>query len=151
MLRRMIDGVLLAALVWLVVNRFDAGELALGVGLAAVFLFSAWRIRKLWRKYQAVMAELAAAEAALASTDMQERERAQEILNMHRVSRASDLTLWTGFVLGTGIAGPALGPFGAGGADAGSWSGDMGSGFGGGGDFGSGGDMGGMDGGGAGM
>ena len=100
MLRRVFDGLLLALLAWFTLARLEAGGVAVGLVLAAVFAFSGWRIAALWRKYRRLVHELAAAEAARLSDDPEERRAAERRLAGRRLQHASDMTLWTGFVLG---------------------------------------------------
>ena len=139
MLRRMIDGAVLIALAWFLLVRLDAGEAVLGLVIAAVIVFTAWRIHRLWRKYQRLLRELAEAEAAKLSDDPKEVERAERILRERRMMHAADMTLMSGFILGSaasdyapmdhgvghdGIGGDGTGGFG--GFDAGGGFGDGG-------------------------
>ena len=59
MLRRLIDGAVLIALAWFLLVRLDAGQAVLGLTVAAVIVFTGWRIHRLWRKYQRLLLELA--------------------------------------------------------------------------------------------
>ena len=139
MLRRLIDGAVLIALAWFLLVRLDAGEAALGLTIAAVIVFTAWRIHRLWRKYRLLLRELAVAEAAKLSDDPKEVERAERILRERRMTHAADMTLMSGFILGgaasdyapmehgaghDGIGGDGAGGFG--GFDAGGGFGDGG-------------------------
>ena len=142
MLRRLIDGAVLAVLAWFAVVRLDAGQVVLGLAIAAVIVFTGWRIHRLWRKYQRLLHELAAAEAARLSDDPKEVERAEQILYERRMMHAADMTLMSGFVLGAAASNFA--PMAHGGGVGGSYDGfgndgagsfgggDMGGGFGGG-------------------
>ena len=136
MLRRLIDGALLAALAWFLIVRLDAGQAVLGLAIAAVIVFTGWRIHRLWRKYRRLRHELAAAEAAKLSDDPEEVERAERILRERRMMRAADMTLMSGFILGGAASDFAPMDHGAGlggGHDSGGFGGvDMGGGFGGG-------------------
>ena len=145
MLRRLIDGVLLAILAWFVIARLDVGQAVLGLAIAAVILFTGWRIHRVWRKYKHLLAELAAAEAARLSDDPAEVERAERILRSRRMVQAAEMSLMSGFVLGAAATdfspmahggGMDGGHDGAGGDGGGYSGGDMGGGFGG--DFGGG-------------
>ena len=139
MLRRLIDGAVLIALAWFLLVRLDAGEAVLGLTIAAVIVFTVWRIHRLWRKYRLLRRELAQAEAAKLSDDPQEVERAERILRERRMMHAADMTLMSGFILGgaasdyapmehgvghDGIGGDGTGGFG--GFDAGGGFGDGG-------------------------
>ena len=143
MLRRSIDGAVLIALTWFLLVRLDAGEAVLGLTIAAVIVFTVWRIHRLWRKYRLLRRELAQAEAAKLSDDPQEVERAERILRERRMMHAADMTLMSGFILGgaasdyapmehgvgaggshDGIGGDGAGGFG--GFDAGGGFGDGG-------------------------
>ena len=142
MLRRLIDGAVLVALAWFLIVRLDAGQAALGLAIAAVVVFTGWRIHRLWQKYRRLLRELAAAQAGKRSDDPKEVERAERILRDRRMMHAADMTLMSGFVLG-GAAhdfapmehGAAMGGGHDGmGSDGpgGFGGGDMGGGFGGG-------------------
>ena len=136
MLRRMIDGAVLIALAWFLLVRLDAGEAVLGLTIAAVIVFTAWRIHRLWRKYQRLLRELAEAEAAKLSDDPKEVERAERILRERRMMYAADMTLMSGFILGSAASDYApmehgVGHEGIGGDGAGGFGGfDAGGGFG---------------------
>ena len=143
MLRRLIDGAVLAVLAWFLIVRLDGGEAVLGLGIAAVIVFTGWRIHRLWRKYRLLLQELAAAEAAKLSDDPKEVERAERILGQRRMMHAADMTLMSGFFLGAaatsdhtpmahgeGVDGNHDGIGGDGGGGFGG--GDLGGGFGGG-------------------
>ena len=142
MLRRLIDGAVLAGVAWFLIVRLDAGEALLGLVIAAVIVFTAWRIHRLWRKYRLLLRELAAAKAAKNSDDPKEVERAEQILRERRMMHAAEMTLMSGFVLGGAASdyapmdhGTGLGGShdGMGGDGAGGFGGsDMGGGFGGG-------------------
>ena len=142
MLRRLIDGALLIALAWFLLVRLDAGQAVLGLTIAALIVFTAWRIHRLWRKYRRLLHELAAAEAAKLSDDPKEVERAERILRERRMMHAAEMTLMSGFVLGSAASDYAPmehgaraggGHDGIGGDGAGGFGGfDMGGGFGGG-------------------
>ena len=142
MLRRLIDGAVLAGLAWFLIVRLDAGQAVLGLALAAVIVFTGWRIHRLWRKYQRLLGELAAAKAAKLSDDPKEVERAERLLRERRMMHAADMTLMSGFVLGGAAsdyapmehgAGVGGGHDGFGGDGAGGFGGfDAGGGFGGG-------------------
>lgn len=141
MLRRLIDGAVLTILAWFVIARLDGSQVVLGLAIAAVIVFTVWRIHRLWRKYRLLLREVAAAEAAKLSEDPKEVERAERILGQRRMMRGADMTLMSGFILGAaatddnapmadgvgghydGIGGDGAGGFGGG---------DMGGGFGGG-------------------
>ena len=134
MLRRLIDGAVLTILAWILIVRLDAGQLVLGLAIAAVIVFTGWRIHRLWRKYQRLLHELAAAEAAKLSDDPKEVERAERILRQRRMVHAADMTLLSGFVLGAAASDYAL--MAHGGGVGGSYDGigsDAAGGFGGGG------------------
>ena len=141
MLRRLIDGAVLAVLAWFLIVRLDGGEAVLGLVIAAVIVFTGWRIHRLWRKYRLLLQELAAAEAAKLSDDPKEVERAERILGQHRMMHAADMTLMSGFFLGAAATGDYT-PMAHGGGvdgnhdgiggDGGFGGGDMGGGFGGG-------------------
>jgi hypothetical protein len=132
MLRRLVDGLLIALVAWFALARLDAGGVAIGLVLAAVFLFTGWRIAALWRKYRHLLRERDAAQAALQSDDAAERERAERTLNSRRLQHAAELTLWSGFIMGAAASdpGPASG-FGHDGTAGGDDWGDQGGGFGG--------------------
>ena len=142
MLRRLIDGAVLAGLAWFLIVRLDAGQAVLGLAIAAVIVFTGWRIHRLWRKYQRLLAELAAAKAAKLSDDPKEVERAERLLRERRMMHAADMTLMSGFVRGGAAsdyapmehgAGVGGGHDGIGGDGAGGFGGfDTGGGFGGG-------------------
>ena len=138
MLRRLIDGAVLIALAWFLLVRLDAGEAVLGLTVAAVIVFTAWRIHRLWRKYRRLLRELAEAEAAKLSDDPKEVERAERILRERRMMHAADMTLMSGFILGGAASDYApmdhgVGHDGIGGDMGGGFGGgDMGGGFGGG-------------------
>ena len=100
MLRRLIDGAVLVALAWFLIVRLDAGQAVLGLTIAAVIVFTVWRIHRLWRKYRRLLRELAAAEARKLSDDPKEVERAERLLRDRRMVHAADMTLMSGFVLG---------------------------------------------------
>ncbi len=144
MLRRLIDGVLLAILVWFLISRLDAGEALLGLALAAIFVFTGWRIYRLWQKYKHLLAELELAREQQLSDDPVEQQRAERVLRSRRMIQAAEMSLMSGFVLGA-AASPAQEMFGgdpAGNAD-GFGSDSDGGGYAGG-DFGGGGFDGGM-------
>ncbi|NNE85222.1 MAG: hypothetical protein HKN28_14755, partial [Alphaproteobacteria bacterium] len=105
MLRRLIDGVLLAILAWFFIVRLDAGQVVGGLVLAAVILFTGWRIYRLWQKYKHLLAELAAAEEARLSDNPKEVQRAERILRSSRMMHAADMSLVSGFVLGSALSG----------------------------------------------
>ena len=136
MLRRSIDGAVLIALAWFLLVRLDAGEAVLGLTIAAVIVFTVWRIHRLWRKYRLLLRELAQAEAAKLSDDPQEVERAERILRERRMMHAADMTLMSGFILGGAASDYApmehgVGHDGIGGDGAGGFGGfDTGGGFG---------------------
>ncbi len=136
MLRRSIDGAVLIALAWFLLVRLDAGEAVLGLTIAAVIVFTVWRIHRLWRKYRLLLRELAQAEAAKLSDDPQEVERAERILRERRMMHAADMTLMSGFILGGAASDYApmehgVGHDGIGGDGAGGFGGfDAGGGFG---------------------
>ena len=142
MLRRLIDGAVLVALAWFLIVRLDAGQAALGLTIAAVVVFTGWRIHRLWQKYRRLLRELAAAQAGKRSDDPKEVERAERILRDRRMMHAADMTLMSGFVLGGAAHDFAPMEHGAGmggghdgmGSDGpgGFGGGDMGGGFGGG-------------------
>ena len=136
MLRRLIDGAVLIALAWFLLVRLDAGQAVLGLTIAAVIVFTVWRIHRLWRKYRRLVHELAAAQAAKQSEDPKEVERAERILRERHMMHAADMTLMSGFVLGSAASSHAPMVHGMGvdgGHDAGGFGGaDMGGGFGGG-------------------
>ena len=142
MLRRLIDGAVLVALAWFLIVRLDAGQAVLGLTIAAVIVFTVWRIHRLWRKYRRLLRELAAAEARKLSDDPREVERAERLLRDRRMMHAADMTLMSGFVLGGATRDFA--PMGHGAGVGGSHDGISGDGHGG---FGTG-DMGGSFGGG---
>ena len=134
MLRRLLDGAVLTILAWILILRLDAGRLVLGLAIAAVIVFTGWRIYRLWRKYQRLLHELAAAEAAKLSDDPKEVERAEGILRQRRMMHVADMTLMSGFVLGVAASDYAL--MAHGGGVGGSYDGigsDAAGGFGGGG------------------
>ena len=143
MLRRLIDGAVLTILAWFLIVRLDGGQVVLGLAIAAVIVFTGWRIHRLWRKYQRLLHELAAAEAAKLSDDPKEVERAERILGQRRMMHAADMTLMSGFVLGAAAASDYA-PMANGGGVGGNYDGigsdgaggfgggDMGGGFGGG-------------------
>ena len=136
MLRRMVDGAVLIALAWFLLVRLDAGEAVLGLAIAAVIVFTAWRIHRLWRKYRLLLRELAEAEAAKLSDDPKEVERAERLLRERRMMHAADMTLMSGFILGSAASDYApmehgVGHDGIGGDGAGGFGGfDAGGGFG---------------------
>jgi len=142
MLRRLIDGAVLVALAWFLIVRLDAGQAVLGLTIAAVIVFTVWRIHRLWRKYRRLLRELAAAEARKLSDDPKEVERAERLLRDRRMTHAADMTLMSGFVLGGAArdfapmehgGGMSGGHDGIGGDGHGGYgTGDMGGGFGGG-------------------
>ena len=141
MLRRLIDGAVLVALAWFLIVRLDAGQAALGLTIAAVVVFTVWRIHRLWQKYRRLLRELAAAQAGKRSDDPKEVERAERILRQRRMTHAADMTLMSGFVLGGAArdfapmdhgAGVGGGHDGMGSDGSGGFGGDMGGGFGGG-------------------
>ncbi len=143
MLRRLIDGALLTVLAWFVIVRLDASQVVLGLAIAAVMLFTGWRVHRLWRKYKHLLAELAAAEEARLSDDPKEVERAERILRSRRMMRAADMSLLGGFVLGSALSDGSHSMYGGGDMDSGYDGGDSAGGFGGG-DMGGGGFDGGM-------
>ena len=100
MLRRLIDGAVLIVLAWFLIVRLDAGQAVLGLTIAAVIVFTVWRIHRLWRKYQRLLHEVAAAKAAKLSDDPKEVERGERILRERRIMHAADMTLMSGFFLG---------------------------------------------------
>jgi hypothetical protein len=135
MLRRLFDGLVLIILVWFVIARLDAGEVVLGLGLAVVIAFTGWRVHRLWRKYQRLLAELAAAEALKLSDDPDEQQRGERMLRSRRLMHAADMSLVTGFVLGAAASDAPMASGGgemAGGVDGmggdGVGGGDMGAG-----------------------
>ena len=136
MLRRLIDGALLGALAWFLLVRLEVGEAVLGLTIAAIIVFTVWRIHRLWRKYQRLRQELAAAQAAKLSDDPEEVERAERILRERHMMHAAGMTLMSGFFLGGAASDhPPMEHGGGvdGGHDAGGFGGfDMGGGFGGG-------------------
>ena len=146
MLRRIFDGLLIALVAWFALSRLDAGGLAVGIAFAAVMVFTAWRIVKLWRRYRYLLAQLAEARALEASDDPAERERAARMLRDRQVMNAAEMGIWAGFVMGAASVDPGSaiaqggGDFAGGEGFGGDSGGDSGGGFGGG--FG-GGDMGG--------
>ena len=101
MLRRLFDGLLLGILFWFALTRLEAGGVIVGLVLAAVIAWTAWRVGRLWRRYRRLVHELQAAEAAKSSADDGERQRAERLLaERYRGWQASDITLWSGFILG---------------------------------------------------
>lgn len=145
MLTRLFHGVLLAILAWFVVVRMDASEVVLGLALAAVFLFTGWRIYRLWQKYKHLLAELAATKELQLLDDPVEVARAERVLRSRRMIQAAEMSLMSGFVLGAAANPDQVMP---GGDAAGGMDGMGGDGDGGGGvvgsDFGGGGFDGGM-------
>ena len=142
MLRRLIDGAVLIVLAWFLIVRLDAGQAVLGLTIAAIIVFTVWRIHRLWQKYQRLLRELAAAEAAKLSDDPKEVERAEQILRQRDMVHAANMTLMSGFFLGAVAsdhrpmdhAGESSGGHDGFGGDGGGGfgGGDMGGGFGGG-------------------
>ena len=100
MLRRLIEGAALALLAWFLIVRLDASQVVLGLAIAAVIVFTGWRIHRLWRKYQRLLRELAEAKAAKLSDDPKEVERAEQFLSQRHMMHAADMTLMSGFFLG---------------------------------------------------
>ena len=142
MLRRLIDGAVLIALAWFLLVRLDAGQAVLGLTIAAVIVFTVWRVHRLWRKYRRLLQELADAEAAKLSDEPKEVERAERILRERRMLHAADMTLMSGFILGGaasdyvpmehGVGHDGIGGDGGGGFGGGDLGGGFGGGFGGG-------------------
>jgi uncharacterized membrane protein YgcG len=135
MLRRVFDGLLIALVAWFALARLDAGGVAVGLVLAAVLVFTGWRIVRLWRRYRYLLARLAEAEALKLSDDPAERQRAARILRERSVMQAAEMSIWTGFFLGAAAvdASHAAGHGGYEGIGADMSGGDFGGGFDGGG------------------
>jgi hypothetical protein len=88
----------------------------------------------LWQKYKHLLAELAAAEEARLSDDPKEVQRAERILRSSRMMHAADMSLVSGFVLGSALSGGQAAAHGGEGGDMGGGydgAGDGGGGFGG--------------------
>lgn len=141
MLRRLIDGAVLAILAWLVTTHLDAGQIVIGLAIAAVVVFTVWRIHRLWRKYQQLRREFEAAQEARLSDDPIVVERAERVLRQPQMLDVANMTVMSGFVLGGaardytathdgGAGGGFDGESGYGAGDFGG--GDLGGGFGGG-------------------
>ena len=107
MLRRLIDGAGAdrSGLVPARAARRRSGGARLAI--AAVIVWTVWRIHRLWQKYRQLLHELAAAEAAKLSDDPAEVERAERILRERRMTRAADMTLMSGFFLGSAASADA--------------------------------------------
>lgn len=135
MLRRIFDGVLIALVAWFALARLDAGALAVGIALAAAFVFTAWRIHKLWKRYKHLLARLAEARELETSDDAAERERGARMLRDRSLMHAAEMGLWSGFIMGSAASAGHGAAFGADGADGGWYDGgagsDAGGGFGG--------------------
>lgn len=138
MLRRIFDGALIALVAWFALARLDAGGVAVGLALAAVIVFTGWRIVRLWRRYRYLLARRAEALALQASDDAAERQRGERMLRERGVAQAADMGIWTGFVMGAAAAsadpaaaqgGGEAGGFYDGSADGGGFGGDMGGGM----------------------
>lgn len=142
MLRRIFDGLLIALVAWFALARLDAGALAIGIALAAAFVFTAWRIHKLWKRYKHLLTRLAEARELEASDDATERERGARMLRDRELMRAAEMGLWSGFIMGAAASAGHAAPLDGGGD--GGWY-DGGAGHDGGGSYG--GDMGGFGGG----
>lgn len=135
MLRRLIEGLILAVLVWALAERFGAGPVMVWALIAAVATLSVWRIRYVWQRYQAQLALRARAERMGEGDSAVEREMLA--LRGQQHARGAELTFWTGFMLGGALAADAPNPAHAGdmtdlGAGAEGGMADMGGGIGGG-------------------
>jgi hypothetical protein len=126
MLRRLLEGFGLLFLVVVLFNRLDVGFMLPILSGAGVVAFTAWRIYKLWNRYQVhVMVQNQPANRNIAV------ENEMLALRGHQHARGAELTFWTGFMLGGAMVADApsfAGDGMAGGAEGGM---DIGGGFGG--------------------
>jgi hypothetical protein len=126
MLRRLLEGFGLLFLVVVLFNRLDVGFMLPILSGAGVVAFTAWRIYKLWNRYQVhVMVRNQPANRNIAV------ENEMLALRGHQHARGAELTFWTGFMLGGAMVADApsfAGEGMAGGAESGM---DIGGGFGG--------------------
>ena len=93
MLRRVLEGAGLIFLIVLAAYRIDIGFMIPLLAIGGVVAFTVWRIRNLWRRYQAVqVAQRAPVNPAV--------ENEMLALRGHQHGRGAELTFWTGFMLG---------------------------------------------------
>jgi hypothetical protein len=102
MLRRIVEGLILAVLVWALAVRFGAGPVMVWMLFAAVAALSVWRIRYVWQRYQAHLAMAERAERMGEGDSAVEREMLA--LRGQQHGRGAEMTFWTGFILGGAIA-----------------------------------------------
>ncbi len=113
MLRRLFEGLIMLIVVWAVLNRIDSEIVSVVILVGAVVAFTAWRIHKVWQRYQLRVAiqsrprnEPGVANAAV--------ENEMLALRGKQLGRGAELTFWTGFVMGGAMAMDAPNPAHAG-------------------------------------
>jgi len=137
MLRRVFEGLIMLVVIWAVLNRVDSGPISVVILVAGVFALTAWRIHKVWQRYQMrVLIQSRPRNTSAAANAAVENEMLALRGKQH--GRGAELTFWTGFVMGGAMAMDAPNPAHAsdmyeldsvGGADSG---GDIGGSIGGG-------------------
>ena len=140
MLRRLFEGLIMLVVIWAVLNKVDSGLVSVVILIGAVIAFTAWRIHKVWQRYQMrVMIQSRPRNAPEAANAAIENEMLALRGKQH--GRGVELTFWTGFVMGGAMSLDAPNPAHAGdmyeldsvgGADSGGdIGGSMGGGLGG--------------------
>lgn len=140
MLRRLFEGLIMLIVIWAVLNKVDSGIVSVVILVGAVFALTAWRIHKVWQRYQMRLAiQSRPRNQPMAANSAVENEMLALRGKQH--GRGVELTFWTGFVMGGAMAMDAPNPAHAGdmyeldsvgGADSGGdIGGSMGGGLGG--------------------
>ena len=113
MLRRLFEGLVMLIVVWAVLNRVDSGPVSVIILVSAVIAFTAWRIHRVWQRYQMRMfiQSRPRNEPEAANTAVENEMLA---LRGKQLGRGAELTFWTGFVLGGAMALDAPNPAHAG-------------------------------------
>ncbi len=93
MLRRVLEGSGLIFLIVLAAYRIDIGFMIPLLAIAGVIAFTVWRIRNLWRRYQAHQVARRAPVNAAVGNEML-------ALRGQQHGRGAELTFWTGFMMG---------------------------------------------------
>ena len=138
MLRRVFEGLIMLVVIWAVLNKVDSGLVSVVILIGAVIALTAWRIQRLWQRYQMRMMVQSRprSDASRAANSAVENEILA--LRGQQHGRGAELTFWSGFMMGGVLAADAPNPAhggdmselgGIGGSDSG---GDIGGGLGGG-------------------
>lgn len=113
MLRRLFEKLIILVVIWAVLNRVDSGPISVVILVAGVFALTAWRIHKVWQRYQMrVLIQSRPRNVPEASNSAVENEMLALRGKQH--GRGVELTFWTGFVMGGAMAMDAPNPAHAG-------------------------------------